>query len=314
MKACFSLFILFLLAPMGQGALSAYLKVEGIAGESQVADYEEWIEITGVSRSGSADINLGSTRPGSSKYIPQALLISMNLPAGYSKLADFTTGGNPKLISLEITQSNGAVHAIQTYIFHDCFFSKLAIDAKSESPPTVTLRFEYHRMEWEVSHLSDTGKPIVIGSLDYDRAGNTITYDIPTGGSGGPTDTDGDDLPDTWETLYGFNINSGADRNLDPDLDGFSNYLEYLSGTHPKQFTSHLKIINLTQPDGAVSAKLEWSSVSGKSYNVQRSITGLNSADWTTLATISASAGSSTTYDLPTVSGVNVFYRVVLVP
>lgn len=314
MKGFCSLLIWIFLAPIGQGTLSVYLEIEGVPGESQVSNYDEWIEITGVNRSGSAKVTSGGESRSAATYMPQALQISLLLPSGYSQLADFTTGGDAKQISLEMVQSDGGSHAIQTYIFQGCYFSELAMDAKNDGIPTVTLRFEYSRMEWEISRLSDTGKPIIIGSLDYDRIENTITYDIPDTGPEPATDTDGDGMPDTWETLYGFNINSVSDRNLDPDFDGFSNYLEYLSGTHPKQFTSHLKIIKLTKLDGGVSDRLEWSSVSGKSYNVQRATDGLNTANWTTLATIPASAGSSTTYVLPSTSGAKVFYRVVLSP
>lgn len=47
-----------------------------------------------------------------------------------------------------------------------------------------------------------------------------------------PTDTDGDGMPDTWETANGTNA-SVADNNADPDGDGYTNleeYLNYLTG------------------------------------------------------------------------------------
>jgi len=46
-------------------------------------------------------------------------------------------------------------------------------------------------------------------------------------------DTDGDGLPDDWETKYGFNPNSSADKNADPDKDGCDNVCEYAAGTDP---------------------------------------------------------------------------------
>lgn len=48
-----------------------------------------------------------------------------------------------------------------------------------------------------------------------------------------PADTDGDGMPDSWETTYGLNPNSAADASLDPDGDGFTNLQEYQNGTNP---------------------------------------------------------------------------------
>lgn len=46
------------------------------------------------------------------------------------------------------------------------------------------------------------------------------------------TDTDGDGLPDSWESRYFGNV-TGADPNGDPDGDGRNNLQEYLTGTNP---------------------------------------------------------------------------------
>lgn len=313
MKHLGYILILLLLAPISQGALSAYLQIEDVAGESQDSGYEQWIDITGISRTGNNAVTMDGSLPRAGKYTPDALKITLLLPVGYNQLADYIAAGENKKLSLNIVQSGAQAHTIQTYVFHECYFSKLWMDVTESGRPSVTLSFKYSRMEWAVNGLSDSEKPIVIGSLDYNQAQNTLTYEIPTGGGGStPTDSDSDDMPDTWENLYNLNPNSNTDRNTDPDLDGFSNYFEYLCGTHPKSYTSHLKIIQLTLPDGVISATLEWSSVPGKSYHVQRATTGLKSEDWITLTTLPASSGTSTRYTLSSTPAANVFYRIVL--
>lgn len=53
-----------------------------------------------------------------------------------------------------------------------------------------------------------------------------------------PADTDGDGMPDAWETTYGLNPNSAADASLDPDSDGFTNLQEYQKGQNPLVFNA----------------------------------------------------------------------------
>ena len=44
-----------------------------------------------------------------------------------------------------------------------------------------------------------------------------------------PVDTDHDGMPDSWETLHGFNPNDPSDGPLDADADGYTNVEEYLN-------------------------------------------------------------------------------------
>ena len=46
-------------------------------------------------------------------------------------------------------------------------------------------------------------------------------------------DTDSDSLPDSWEIQYQLNP-LVFNRNEDPDVDGLTNYEEYLHGTDPR--------------------------------------------------------------------------------
>ena len=46
-------------------------------------------------------------------------------------------------------------------------------------------------------------------------------------------DSDGDGMHNSFETFYGLNPNSAADKDTDADGDGASNYTEYLAGANP---------------------------------------------------------------------------------
>ncbi len=64
-------------------------------------------------------------------------------------------------------------------------------------------------------------------------------YTAPAG-----LDSDGDGMPDSWETANGFNPLDSSDAATDADHDGLSNYLEYMDSTQPKN--------NDTDGDGIV--------------------------------------------------------------
>jgi hypothetical protein len=48
-----------------------------------------------------------------------------------------------------------------------------------------------------------------------------------------PRDTDGDGMPDSWESEHGLNPNSAADGQLDRDGDGYTNVEDYLNSLMP---------------------------------------------------------------------------------
>ena len=57
--------------------------------------------------------------------------------------------------------------------------------------------------------------------------GRGVGYNLAT------VDTDGDGIPDWWETLYGLDPFDASDAWGDDDRDGLDNLAEYLAGTHP---------------------------------------------------------------------------------
>ena len=92
-----------------------------------------------------------------------------------------------------------------------------------------------------------------------------------------PSDSDSDGMLDAWEILYGLNVLID-DSAMDTDLDGLSNYGEYIAGTDPTNSTSVLALDNPVLL-GASNLVLNWQSVSGKSYSILGS-TNLLNPDW----------------------------------
>lgn len=106
----------------------------------------------------------------------------------------------------------------------------------------------------------------VRSELDLDADG---TPDQVSTVSGVSIDSDGDDLPDAWETLHQLNPNAvdcddGADA--DPDRDGISNYGEYLSETDPRDPASAMRLAAQYRPNNRV--RLTWRAVPGRKYEI----------------------------------------------
>jgi hypothetical protein len=83
-------------------------------------------------------------------------------------------------------------------------------------------------------------------------------------------DSDGDGIPDIWESGFGFSPTNAADAALDADGDGMTNGAEYIAGTDPTNSLSYLKVERLeTVPGANVLARIEFNAVSNRTYSVQ---------------------------------------------
>ncbi len=131
----------------------------------------------------------------------------------------------------------------------------------------------------------------------------------PQPGTAGPSDSDGDGMPDAWEQSNGLNPLNPGDAAQDADTDGMTNLQEYLAGTNPQSAASVLKLLISLTPANA--ARLRFDAVANVSYTIQQR-PGLESGSWSTLQNIAAAPGNRTITVTNIVAGGNRFYRVTV--
>jgi hypothetical protein len=120
-------------------------------------------------------------------------------------------------------------------------------------------------------------------------------------------DTDGDGLPNSWETgRPGFSATDPTDAARDDDGDGMSNLAEFIAGTGYLDPTSYLKVDILE----AGPATLRFNAVSNRTYTVQYS-DGLDPALWRALAVIPARTTTRLESVVDPDPAANRFYRLV---
>lgn len=134
----------------------------------------------------------------------------------------------------------------------------------------------------------------------------SLAYSLVATGS---ADGDGDGMDDSWEEYYFVTTDAvGGGPNDDWDGDGSSNLTEWGAGTNPTD-PADLFCVKLFSISGT-SVDVSWSSVSGKTYAIQK-CTDLTDNSWGSVVSGIDASSPTNSYNL-TSEDTKAFYRVVV--
>ena len=118
-------------------------------------------------------------------------------------------------------------------------------------------------------------------------------------------DSDGDGLPDDWETQYGL-----TDPAQDFDGDGLTNLQEYQAGTDPRDTQSYLKVERIELAPGADKVILSFIARSNHTYTIQGR-ESLSAAPWTRVLDVVAAPTDRVVTATNTVTAKENYFRLV---
>ncbi|HMO52230.1 MAG TPA: hypothetical protein PKE26_09905 [Kiritimatiellia bacterium] len=176
------------------------------------------------------------------RHAANAQIRLTGVPAGWINTVSLFGSGVQSYGSLAGYTVNGIRKTLDTFtnIHRKAVFSNVVADAQGR----ITITFDN-------------------AGLSYGRVN---VLEIEGGFPAEPEDTDGDGLPDWYESMY-TGSGTGMPANGDLDGDGVTNYEEFIAGTRPHDPMDYF-CVDAAAPSPNGELMLTWQGVSGRVYGV----------------------------------------------
>lgn len=253
MRILFTIAAFLLVGVVRTAALSEmYLWLDGIPGNATDSRHAGWINVLGFDQSVSRP--LAASRPTFSPFNivkradKSSPLFALHAADGKSIKAgtfEVVRMAQTKVRFLQVKLTGISVRG-----FHQ---------GSVNSEVQEALSFDFNTVQWTYTEIGPDGSALSVTTCSWNRITGT--------GQGGdlPADADEDGLPDSYELLYGLDINV-KDSTFDLDGDGLTNIEEFRAGTIPNSRDSVFRVSGVRNSQGVVS--LSWTPVSGKTYRL----------------------------------------------
>jgi len=247
-----SLFLLLLCLGTAPGNCGdIFMLMSGIPGESTAPGHTGWMNVYSMSH------GLSRMPPANANH--QEVNFMKRLDSASPLLYDRANKGTV-IPNVQIEFNRSSPSYVQFYKIN---LTAVQISALNDSASagggdvTESISLFYQQIAWSYTQVDSPGTPV--STATWNRSTTNGTY------STGAVDTDGDGMPDAYESANGLNPNVN-DANGDLDHDGLTNYQEYLVGTNPNDFNSVFRVTRINLASGQV--RITWNSVAGKTYTI----------------------------------------------
>jgi type VI secretion system secreted protein Hcp len=139
-------------------SFDAYMKIEGIEGESTDKIHEKWIEVLSYSH-GVSQAERWPDEEHGTRADHRLFSVTKKLDIASPKLASFCCSGKTfNKVTIELCRATDRKERYMTYTLHKAIIADVSTDGAAASFPAESLSFSYSKIEWNYVRWDQHGK------------------------------------------------------------------------------------------------------------------------------------------------------------